>query len=641
MSLDTVLKIGNVLRNSEDRLKYFKYIEPCPVNQDNLVCISLLINKDYSIDWSSIKLLPENARHNLFYLKFKTSDRDSSVKYIYGDIFYSRTSSIDNDSSLKVKEGGYYRLPNKGKSSFHRGENDFESLNCKPQSNLFKIRKGLKKDIHILELILSNISAMEYYLMESLNIPFLEFIMDPVAIANSKIKSAFAKLGPKNLKKLKIVNGIKNLSDIERSKMLNYEKGSIFIHFDFYQNKQWYEFQESLEKITSKILKDFVEQDINNQFILKKSLYKTICSGDDKNDRQFPQFDMGSRYKSKSFTENELLDLFYGIDFCSYGRTIAETDLKIIILPKGNNLTAEQYQKFVQNKDEARVRKAENKIDNSKEPIFDFLETSNIDNIVSFDVIFTRMGGVSSPDRDLIEISGINKSNISKIKERLEGISFQITENRLIFFGQKGNFFPFQLEKSFKNILGLPQYNKNKLEIKAGPKYQSHLLKVLPLIFMENYNFDQTLLPSFIQIVEYSIRAGSSMFNLIKFDLEYLYKIQNSKIDTYMEIIKSQSYQAGLLLGSLAKQLQNKINSFEKTFVGTLTRRISSLQDFIQLKNYIEQKLILHDKSKYTFKISYELTQQLKSFDERYDKEECVFGFFESYFEPYSKNEII
>ena len=30
MSLDTVLQIGKVLRRSENSLKYFKYVEPCP-----------------------------------------------------------------------------------------------------------------------------------------------------------------------------------------------------------------------------------------------------------------------------------------------------------------------------------------------------------------------------------------------------------------------------------------------------------------------------------------------------------------------------------------------------------------------------------------------------------------------------------
>ena len=102
-------------------------------------------------------------------------------------------------------------------------------------------------------------------------------------------------------------------------------------------------------------------------------------------------------------------------------------------------------------------------------------------------------------------------------------------------------------------------------------------------------------------------------------------------------MINSQSYQIGLLLGSLSKNLTLEINSFEKNYVGTLLRRIGNLPDFIKMKNDVEQKLIMHDKTKYTFQISYDLAQRVKEFDWFYDKEECAFGFFESYFKPIEK----
>lgn len=106
-----------------------------------------------------------------------------------------------------------------------------------------------------------------------------------------------------------------------------------------------------------------------------------------------------------------------------------------------------------------------------------------------------------------------------------------------------------------------------------------------------------------------------------------------------MEITKSESYGIGLLLGSLAKNLCLEINSFEKNYVGNLTRRISTMDDFIHLKNDIEQKLIMHDKSKYTFQTSYELSQKVKEFKSKYDKDECAFGFLESYFKPILKSD--
>jgi len=106
-----------------------------------------------------------------------------------------------------------------------------------------------------------------------------------------------------------------------------------------------------------------------------------------------------------------------------------------------------------------------------------------------------------------------------------------------------------------------------------------------------------------------------------------------------MEITSSESYQIGLMLGSLARNLSQEINSFEKNYVGNLTRRIGILSDFIKLKNEIEQKLIMHDKTKYTYQSSYDLAQLVKEFKGRYDKEECAFGFMESYFKPIPKKE--
>ena len=86
MSLDTVLKIGEALRQSDDSLKYFKYMESCPTdNKGNYpLCITIPVKEDFSFDWNGIKITPENERDKLYYLKFKTSDSDGLVKYIFG-----------------------------------------------------------------------------------------------------------------------------------------------------------------------------------------------------------------------------------------------------------------------------------------------------------------------------------------------------------------------------------------------------------------------------------------------------------------------------------------------------------------------------------------------------------------------------
>lgn len=82
MSLETVLQIGKVLRNSENSLKYFKYVEPCPKDKDGNwpICITIPVKEDFSFDWEGMKITPENQREKLYYLRYSTSDNDSSPK---------------------------------------------------------------------------------------------------------------------------------------------------------------------------------------------------------------------------------------------------------------------------------------------------------------------------------------------------------------------------------------------------------------------------------------------------------------------------------------------------------------------------------------------------------------------------------
>ena len=202
-----------------------------------------------------------------------------------------------------------------------------------------------------------------------------------------------------------------------------------------------------------------------------------------------------------------------------------------------------------------------------------------------------------------------------------------------------------QIEVSFRNLLGNTLVDNNgRIVFKTNSKYQSHLLKALPLIYTANYYNDDLLLPSFIQASEYIVRNVEKKYiwynyaNL-KYHLKFLLKIQNTKNDRFMVITSSESYQIGFMLGVMAKNLSLEINSFEKNYVGNLTRRVGTLLDFIKLKNEIEQKLIMHDKAKYTFQTSYDLAQKIKEFRSRYDKEECAFGFMESYFKPIQKKE--
>jgi len=319
----------------------------------------------------------------------------------------------------------------------------------------------------------------------------------------------------------------------------------------------------------------------------------------------------------------------------------------MIVLPKGDQLTATDYEEFLEKRNEAKII-AQNKKDdqNISEPLFDFFN-DNEKAITSFDLIFCKKGGLSSPPKDLIELSGIEKSRLRQIKEKISKISNEIYKEKKRFLRTEKQFKKPQIENSFLNILGYPQINSvtGKVLMKANLKYKSHLLKVIPLIYTDNYYQDGMLLPAFIQNIEYTIRAVNNNFNLSKFfnlsklDLKFLFKIQNSKKGGFMKITASESYQIGLLLGELSKNLSQEINSFDKKYVGNLTRRIGNLNDLIKFKNEIEEKLIMHDKTNFTYKSSYELSQKVKGFNSIYDKDKCAFGFMESYFKPLPKKD--
>ena len=640
MSLDTVLQIGKALRNAEDNLKHFKYVSPCPKDREGNypLCITLPLDKNFNFLWDEAFVTPENEREALYYLKFKTSDSDSSMRYLFGDILYEKKSTLKKDNTIDEKEGGYYRL--KGRSSFERAEGDFEEMTATDSGRISIVsgfREAFSQNKHLIENMLGHIPAMELYFEQS-NSSLADVLEDDAILEEWTIRKTYEKTSQANKKKLGITSELGQLRKEEQSKLLQLASGSLFVHFAFEGEKHWYSYNDNLEAITDKVLSDFVDN-ADNGLVLKKSLFKTLCSGDKKNDIQFPYFAEANKHKSRHFGKSELQDLFYAIDYSAKGKTIIGTDIKIIVLPWGKHLTESDYTDFVRTAGDENQIKHQNKDDTGEEPLLDLFGSDEDQAITTFDVIFCKKGGVSSPDIDLIEISGIEKSKIKSIRKRLENIAKAVEEERQKYLRTEKSLSSIYLADSFRSLLGSPQADlkTGKVSFKPNPRYGSHLLKVLPLVYTERYYQDQVLLQAFVQNVEFSIRAGTERFSFLKFNLKYLLQIQNNQNDTYMELVESKSYQLGLLLGKLSRNLKYEINSFEKNYVGNLTRRIATLDDLIKLKNDVEQKLIMHDKTNFTSKDSYELSGKIKSFEGRYDKDECAFGFFESYFKPLPK----
>ncbi len=603
--LDTVLQIGKTLRNSPNGLKYHRYIKS-PTQQKewekNITFLSLPVNSDFSFNFDEIKrITDENTINNkLYYLTNKTSETDSTVKYLFGDIYYSVKDG---------KESGFYRMPDLSnkqkaypKSSFFREEDDFSLIKKKIGDHkglnlITQFRNSFKENATIIESLLTMQSGL--------------------------IEHLYAK-----------ENDLKKRPNLKPAI-------DVFLHFDF-NGQHWYEFTDTVELINEIILDNFVEQvDDKGGFILKKYLYKTLSSPE--KDLQFPQFSANERYKNKIFKrKEEISDLFYAIDYSKTALIkVPNSNIKIIVLPKGNNLGPKEYLDFLKPSDslieetkQEEVIKQSNELENSLlDSLFENIEKNTIENITQFDIIISKQGGQNNPDYDIIELSGIEKSFIHFIGERIRKISNELYNSRKSEINSD-KLSSLNICKSFLNILGDPTRDKK--------NYQNHLYKVLPQIYSGTYYCDPFLLPVFIEKNEQKIRNSESFYNSFKYDFYFLTKIQNTKIEgeNLMKILESPSYRLGLSLGKMAIPLKFEIKSFEKNYVGNLTRRIASLDDLIKFKTDIEQKLIMHEKIYPDIKnASLKLSEDVKSFSGRYDKNECAFGFFENYFKSSKNNE--
>lgn len=145
MSLDTVLKIGNILRNSKEKMSFSNAVTSCPKDNKGCwpFCLCLPVDKDFNIIFDKASIVPENQRNNLYYLKYKTSGNDTSCKYMFGDIYYSVKGTLSNNGAISISEDGNYRLA-KSQSSFDKGNADYESI-CSSLDFQSKRQQSLSK----------------------------------------------------------------------------------------------------------------------------------------------------------------------------------------------------------------------------------------------------------------------------------------------------------------------------------------------------------------------------------------------------------------------------------------------------------------------------------------------------------------
>lgn len=607
MSLDTVLKIGNILRNSKDKMSFSKNIVSCPKDEKGCwpFCLCLPVDKDFNIIFDKASIVPENQRNSLFCLKYKTSNSDSVCRYIYGDIYYSVKGTLGKNGSInKPKEDGYYKLgESQNKNSFNFGTAKCKEIYSSPdfsseEINEFKqIRTGLAKEQTLIERILKYAPAIIKY-FENENVSFFKEYIEN----EDNLKNICCTINKENNKKK-----LEKLSEAKGdAELLWLNSASIFLHFSYEDEnghpKSWYDFANSLQLITRNMITEFVDKKNKEGIVLNKSLWPTICSGNEKNDIQFPNFDLGNRYKTRVFTESEIEDLFYVDQYAKKGKKIDDdSDYKLIVLPCGDNLKAEDLILFQEKRNESAIVSANEYKDDLISSILEDCTT-----FTSFDFIFAKDGGTKPDDTYLIEISNITRSTLNRVNSRNANIAHQVyaERNKEIKIDkfkknkEKKEDNSLSICKSFRNLLGDVQLDATgKVKIAASKKYESHILKVLPLIYKENYYNDPYLLHSFVTNVESTTRIGDGSFwcKILKYDLMFILSIQNNKQNKYMDIINSASFKLGFKIGKMAKPLKNSIGSFEKNYVGLLSRRVSTKEDCIRFVTDISQKLVMHD----------------------------------------------
>ncbi len=589
--LDTVIKIGQLYREAPDAHKYHEQINHAWKDVETLrkkkdkdgnvietVFYELPVidtGDSFYFDFENLREIEdEDHQKRIYYLNFKTSKKDAEKRYLFGDIVYSHF--IDNKN--KLNEFGNYRLFGKWKekSSFIGAE------------------------------------------------PLNQFVESEIII---KFRDAFRK-------------------EKDQIEALLKSQPSIILHFSF-KEVMWYELKNSIDDIDSIILfykpdvkKDslvgYLDGKLDNEFIekyhlsdkltLNKYLYKTLGG-------VTPGFLTKHSYKNKIFTLDDIISIMYATQVYQ-DPVIRINQIGIIALPHSDKITSEDIVSFFDKESQSLF------IENQKEKhlnleleaddLFAPLIENRFSDVVKYDIIFSSIpkspSGVYS---DLVEISNIEKSLLRHVHEVIQKEKEKIKAKIDREFPKAKKPFTFSVKNSFLKILGDVTKDKK--------KYQSHLLKVLPQLYSDTYYQDPVLLPAFIEKVEYNIREGGQLFNTLKYDFYFLMNIQ--KNNNLMKITETKSYALGKNLGIMARQFAAwrddcPIKSFEKSYVGNLSRRITTIDELVKFSGFLNEKLTIHDRLYPDVKTAYlQLVETINIFEgEKYNRHNCALGFFESYY---------
>jgi hypothetical protein len=595
--LETILKIGELLRQSadarvpSDAIKHHRYFVPAPKSDAKSKRIvkkySIAVGSNLTFDFSGVSEINQDDAA-LYYFRYKTSESDNQYRYIYGDIYFA----VNKDG----KQCGHYRTS--------------------PRSFLTTKKSDLA--------------------------PFLKSKL----VEN--FRAAFAKQADEVERFL-----LEKASAIVTDD--NTKERGVFLHFRFEGEKEhWYQ-REELEAIKQGVIETFFDQR-GDRYTMKKSLYNALSSYQE--DLQFPNFSRDDQFKTRDFTAAEANALVYAISYAE-NPTLKIKNLNIVVLPQGDEIERKDLEAFASRKNlDEQVQAERTLARKATDPLLRAVTDDVPQSVMQFDLIFREAG--KNVDVDAVELSGIRKSFLSVLSDRVKHCRNYVIDERAEHLAKANvpdDFESIDIEKSFRHVFDGTIFDYKKTQddervsqpkkLRNERRFHGHLFRVLPQIYAGAYMHDRLLLPALIENTEYKIRNGKTgneaqdYFNFARFDYFFLTKLQVNGEQTMNELNSSPSYEAGKLLGELARPINFKIGSFSKTHVGMLTRRIANVNSLVALINEISEIMSRHDlATSPRRKISSDLMSKVREMtDKDYSKNFFAFGFFESYFKPKMKED--
>lgn len=624
--INTLLEIGEVLRIEHpiDTYQYFVETPKTNIEDKRKVQVwSVFVDENFNFNVDNAEEIVGNVGR-YFTFRPKTSENDTTYRYICGDIYYSLKKLKNKQKEITYHETSSYRTKKQKIIDENLSKEVSEERNEKT-----KYRTEGSKDK----------SCFEITKIEQLS----EFTKDNSEIAD------FRKCFSRNLEKIEDFLYEKALAILNEDEGIL--EGGIILHFDFNfdeNGRSWFERERQVKSIKKAITKFFFDKQ-NDLYVMNKSLHHAI--GSHQEDAQFPEFNRANQFKTRGFSENEAESIFHAVRFVdkysSYGVRVG--DLRISILPRGNinKLTSQAILDFFTSKDTAfsdrnfdEISVAEKSfskiIKRNSDPLLEKLTENVPESIRQFDLIFVDTSGQAIIDS--VELSGVERSFLTHLREKVKSAVFEINSMRNESKVEVSEEFEtITIANSFKHILEIPFDDK-----KTGydqKKYQAFLLKTLPKVYSNTYYRDPILLNWLVENTELWIRRTSfekarEHFILTKFDWLFLNKIQIEGENFMKELIDSNSYNIGIKLGELCRPISWKKGSFTATHAGMLTRRVSTVSGLLQFILEVEEimcrnKLATSERRS----LANELVGFVKNLEQKdYDKYFLGFGFFESYF---------